>query len=212
MKSDERVVEVVAPIGGYSRIVVTAPCGLAGQTGLIGALDDPVCFYEPGRLEAGLLWFHSGYVEYLVDGGMPDGAAPVALEVSVEICSDAPAYNERWPSDVTLWINDREVGTWTCPGDFGGRRAHLTPDWWSVEDTQYGLLKRWRVDAGGTFLDDAALSPVTVHDLALASGMIPVRLGVKADASHVGGVNLFGHTFGNHPQDLVLRVAYAARG
>jgi hypothetical protein len=35
-----------------------------------------------------------------------------------------------------------------------------------------------------------------------------VRLGVKADALHVGGINVFGHTFGNYAQDVVLRLEY----
>jgi predicted transcriptional regulator len=35
-----------------------------------------------------------------------------------------------------------------------------------------------------------------------------VRLGVKPDALHVGGLNLFGRSFGNYPQDLTLRLEY----
>ncbi|MEI3204121.1 MAG: hypothetical protein V8S73_05705 [Lachnospiraceae bacterium] len=37
----------------------------------------------------------------------------------MEICSEAPGYKEDWKSDLTLWVNDVEVGTWTCPGDLG---------------------------------------------------------------------------------------------
>jgi hypothetical protein len=39
--------------------------------------------------------------------------------------------------------------------------------------------------------------------------VITVRVGVKADALHVGGINLFGSSFGNYPQDLTLRLEYA---
>jgi predicted transcriptional regulator len=38
--------------------------------------------------------------------------------------------------------------------------------------------------------------------------VITVRVGVKEDALHVGGLNLFGRTFGNYPQDLNLRLEY----
>jgi predicted transcriptional regulator len=33
-----------------------------------------------------------------------------------------------------------------------------------------------------------------------------VRIGVKDDAENRGGFNLFGRTFGNYEQDVVLRV------
>jgi hypothetical protein len=49
-----------------------------------------------------------------------------------------------------------------------------------------------------------------VRDLLLDSRrVITVRIGVKPDALHVGGLNLFGRTFGNYPQDLTLRIEYA---
>ena len=35
-----------------------------------------------------------------------------------------------------------------------------------------------------------------------------VRIGIKDDARHQGGINLFGRRFGNYPQDLVMRIAY----
>jgi predicted transcriptional regulator len=34
---------------------------------------------------------------------------------------------------------------------------------------------------------------------------IPVRIGIKENASNIGGINLFGSKFGNYPQDIVLR-------
>ena len=35
-----------------------------------------------------------------------------------------------------------------------------------------------------------------------------MRIGVRADAENVGGLNLFGRGFGNYPQDLGLRLEY----
>ncbi len=204
-----RSVVVALPIGHYSRCAVLPTCGLASLSGLIGLLDDPMAFYEPERMEAQLLWFRSGYVEYLFPTRLPPHCVPAALQVSAEICSEAPLHNLDWPSDITVWINDVEIGTWTSPADFGGQRGHLTPDWWDVKDTQYGLLKRWQVTDGGTFIDGLPLSAVRVADLGLdPRAPIRVRLGVKSDARHVGGLNLFGSKFGNYPQDLTLRVDY----
>jgi predicted transcriptional regulator len=106
-------------------------------------------------------------------------------------------------------INDVEVGTWTCPGDFGGKSALLTPKWWPIDRTTYGLLKQWSVSDRGTMIDGVLLSTVAVDDLRLAqSNHIKVRLAVKEDARHRGGINLFGRKFGNYPQDIVMRITY----
>jgi predicted transcriptional regulator len=202
-------VEVAMPVGAYTRFDVAPTCGLASETGLIGYLDDPISFYEPGRVQAGLIWFRSGCLEYSFPNRLPTSAALLSIQVSMEICSEAPLHNNNWPSDITFWINDREVGTWTCPGDFGGERGRLTPAWWDSKDSQYGLLKRWLVNKDGAFIDGYPLSALTLRDLDLENQpVITVRLGVKPDALHVGGMNLFGHSFGNYPQDLTLRLEY----
>jgi predicted transcriptional regulator len=53
------------------------------------------------------------------------------------------------------------------------------------------------------------VSSTTIGDLGLTDhAFISVRIGVKADAEHVGGINLFGSRFGNYPQDLVLWLGY----
>jgi len=203
----ERIVMDVA-IGDYAQVQVTAPCGLASPAGLIGELDEPNTFYAGERRSASLVWFGGGWVEYRVPYRLPAGARPVSLEVRAEICSDAPGYNDDWPSDITLWINNCDVGTWCCPGDFGGRQGRFTPPWWDVRDTQFGLLKRWRITAEGAFLDEAHLSTITIDDLALSGSEgekeITLRIGIKSNAVHVGGLNLFGVGWGDHAQNLAL--------
>lgn len=205
------VIEHDMPIGGFSEFEVGPTCGLASATQLIGFLDDPASFYEPDRLAAQLLWFGSGSVEYRFPNRLPPMARATMLQFSAELCSEAPLHDPNWPSDITLWINDIEVGTWTSPGDFGGERGRYTPAWWESKDTQYGVLKRWRVTDEGASVDGVALSPVTVADLDLESGMpIRVRIGIRPDADHAGGLNLFGRSFGNYQQDLVLLMEYDA--
>jgi predicted transcriptional regulator len=127
----------------------------------------------------------------------------------MEICSEAPMHNDDYPSDITLWVNGIEVGTWTSPGDFGGDRGALTPSWWLDADSQFGLQKRWEITAAGSFLDGVQISDVTLESLRLGpESPISVRIGVKADAPNVNGINLFGRKFGNYPEDIVLRIAY----
>ncbi len=203
------IVELAMPIGAYTTSNVQPTCGLASSTSLIGFLDDPLSYYEPERVHAGLLWFRSGYLEYVFPNRLPISARLLSVQVSMEICSEAPLHNNEWPSDITVWINGKEVGTWTSPADFGADRGALTPAWWDTNDTQYGLLKRWLVNHDGAYIDGYKLSQVTINDVGIAEQpTISVRVGVKGDALHVGGINLFGRTFGNYPQDLLLRMEY----
>lgn len=127
----------------------------------------------------------------------------------MELCSEAPNFDNDWPSDITLWINDVEIGTWTSPGDFGDRRGKLNPDWWIDWATQYGLLKTWRVDKERTTIDMDKVSDVSLADLALEGRHhLKLRIGIKSDALHKGGINLFGRQFGDYPQDIVMKVHY----
>lgn len=127
----------------------------------------------------------------------------------MEICSEAPNYNLDWPSDITLWINDVEVGTWTSPGDFGGTRGYLTPVWWLDRYTQYGLLKTWSVTAEGSFVDGIRVSNTTIDQLQLTDKKVyTVRIGNRPDGRYPRGFNLFGRKFGNYDQDLTLRIFY----
>lgn len=38
-----------------------------------------------------------------------------------------------------------------------------------------------------------------------------LRLGVKEDARYKGGMNLFGKKFGDHEQDLVMKIFYSVK-
>lgn len=210
--SDVDHVVVSMPIGSYVDCEVTPTCGLAGARSIIGEFDDPESFYDPARLTAGLLWFRKGYVEYRFPKRFPSGSTLLNLKLTMEVCSEAPMYNAEWPSDITVSINGQEIGTWTSPGDFGGERGYLTPTWWEPYNTQYGMLKEWRVGADGSFVDGRLVSTTTVDNLAVErQPYITVRIAVKPDAVHVGGINLFGRDFGNYDTDLVLRLDYIAQ-
>ena len=206
-------VELTMPIGGYSDFSVEPTCGLASAERLIGFLDDPNSFYEPDRLGAQLIWFRAGHLEYRFPNRVPPGARILSVQLTAEVSSEAPLHDPDWPSDISVWINDHHLGEWTCPGDFGGTRGRLTPGWWEEKDSQFGVLKRWRVTRTGTSVDGVALSRTTVDTLALRPGSpIVLRLGVRPDAANVGGLNLFGREFGNYPQDLGLRLEYDTSG
>jgi predicted transcriptional regulator len=205
-RHSDNFVDVAMPIGAYVDCRVAPTCGLVSETGIIGQLDNPDSFYDPERFRAQLLWFKHGYVEYRFPNRLPANAALDSLQLSFEVSSEAPLHNHDWPSDITVWINGIEVGTWTSPGDFGGERGSLTPAWWEEWNSQYGLLKVWKVTSEGSYIDGMRSSDLTVGELGIGSGgFISVRIGVRQDALRVGGMNIFGQRFGNYPQDIVMR-------
>ena len=197
------------PIGAFVDVQVTPTCGLLGELGIIGHLDDPGAFYEPERIHAQLIWFRKGFVEFRFPNRLPPSVQLDDIEVSFEVCSEAPLHHPDWPSDITVWIGNVEIGTWTSPADFGGERGALTPDWWDTQNTQFGLLKVWKVTTNGSYVDGVVVSNKNLRDLPLQPGEpLPVRIGIKDNAAHVGGINLFGSKFGNYPQGVVLRQHY----
>ncbi|PZE20056.1 ArsR/SmtB family transcription factor [Paenibacillus xerothermodurans] len=210
--SPETTAVVSIPIGHFVDSHVSGPCGLLSEHSIIGEMDEPRSFFEPERISAQLIWFRRGYLEYRFPNRVPRGAVIENLELSMELCSEAPLFNLDWPSDITLWINGKELGSWTSPGDFGGERGILTPAWWGSENTQYGLLKTWRVNSDGSFIDGRGISNVTIPQLELDDKpYLTVRIGIKPDAHNDGGINLFGSRFGNYETDLKMKLDFVNR-
>lgn len=208
-KGNVEVYEVEVPIGHYSDCEVVPTCGMANAEGMIIREDEPASFYHPKHISAQIIWFRKGFLEYLLPLEIPAGAKIESLELSMEICSEAPNYDNNWPSDISLWVNGIELGMWTSPGDFGDRRGKLNPSWWLDWSTQYGLLKTWRVDNERTTLDMEKVSDVTLAQLNInQSPKLRMRIGIKPDAVYQGGVNLFGRQFGDHEQNIILKVNY----
>lgn len=201
------VIEVAMPIGLYTDFEVYPPCGLCSPEEIIGFLDVPDSFLNPKRAVASLLWFERGFVEYKFPNNVKGGGELESLELLMELSSEVPGTNSDWPSDISVWINGIEIGTWTSPGDFGNVRGKLTPAWWKLAGSQYGLLKNWRVTETGTYIDGTRVSDVVLVDLDLRShSSVKVRIGIAEHAVNVGGLNIFGVGFGNYDQDIVMRM------
>lgn len=212
MRDGPQPLALYMPIGGYSSAEGIMPtCGLLSETQSLGPLDLPRLFYSPQRFDAQMLWFQQGFLEYRFS--IIDSFADANIdwmELSFEACSEAPMYRDPWPSDISVEINHKRLGTWTCPSDCGGRRGHLTPEWWGLTNTQFGFLKTWRIDNTGSYLDYNHLSDTKISDLSLGSSQyISVRIGVDPASEHVNGINLFGEKFGDHPQSINLRIGFA---
>jgi predicted transcriptional regulator len=206
--ANQNTIEVAMPLGLYTSCEVSAPCGLCSREGIVGLLDVPDTFLDPERMNAGLIWFTRGYVEYQFPNNIKMMQGQIsALEFSLELSSEVPGTAADWPSDISFSVNQVEVGTWTSPGDYGDKRGVYTPGWWKLKGSQYGMLKAVKVTADGTYVDGVKISPVTLRDLDVDKHRsIRFRIGVNETARHPGGVNIFGRGFGNYDQDIIMRI------
>ncbi|MDQ0060166.1 ArsR/SmtB family transcription factor [Paenibacillus harenae] len=201
--------ETIISIGHYTDFEVEPTCGLSTTSKVIGMFDEPRFFLDAERINAKILWFTSGFIEYKAANFLLKSEKPTELEISFEISSEAPHANENWPSDISFYFNGVRIGIWTSPGDFGGtKRGKFTPDWWWDAVNQYGLLKRLKINNQGTFIDGQQISDVTLDQIDVTNKKWKFRIAVEEDAENVGGVTLFGSGFGNYNQDIVMRLYY----
>lgn len=204
------IYEAEVPVGQYTNYSVFPTCGISTTKSLIGEVDDPRYFAHPDRIDAGILWFSKGYVEYLIPNLLPAAQKIDEITLSMELSSEAPGVNNDWPSDISFLINGVPVGVWTSPGDFGEVRGMFTPDWWFSNWNQYGLLKMLVINRKGSFVDSLKISDVTIDQLRLDyKSTLRFRMEVKEDAGHVGGLTLFGSGFGNYSQGIKVRIRYS---
>lgn len=196
------------PVGHYSDFEVFPTCGLSTPEKIIGYFDDPRHFADSERVNAGILWFTKGFVEYKIPNYLLKNQEPYELEFSMEISSEAPGVNENWPSDISFIINGINVGKWTSPGDFGSQIGKYTPDWWPGNTNQYGLQKLLRINNSGTFIDGVKISEVTLEQLDIRRKYLSLRLAILDEAANIGGLTIFGSSFGNYNQDIIYRLYY----
>lgn len=212
-QSEKFVAEVEMPVGMYTNIHASPTCGLVTRDKFIGLIDNPQSFFLPERAQAEMIWSSSGYVEYAFANTLPLQATVTAVNLAMEVCSEAPGYDNNYPSDITVWINDVEIGAWCSPGDFGGTRGRLNPSWWPDNMNQSGALKVWQVDENGSSVDGVDISDVTIDRLKIMPWHVTkVRIGVKEDSPHQGGFTIFGKGFGNYEVGLVLRIRHTSQG
>lgn len=201
--------EFSIPIGHYTNYEIQPTCGLASSNDFIGPVDEPKYFMDPQRMDARILWFNQGFVEYQTPNYFSEQEKIEMIEISLEISSEFPFYNNNWPSDITFYLNDVELGTWKSPGDYGDIRGKYTPAWYPDNLNQYGLLKTIRITNHTTNIDGDTLSNIHLNDLPLDQDIWTFRIEVKDTAKNIGGCTLFGKEFGNYDQDIHFKIYYS---
>ncbi|MBD5463550.1 MAG: helix-turn-helix domain-containing protein [Lachnospiraceae bacterium] len=200
---------IYMPVGHYSACQVHPPCGIASSMAYLYQEDTPYGFYSPNHTDASLLWLTKGFLEYQFPNFALTQGTPSLVEFSFEICSEAPGYNNNWPSDITLEINHIPVTTFMTKGDYGGRKGIYNPSWWSESNTQFGEYKRFGITPEGCYMNEKKVSSHTLNSLGMLTGYcFTFTLKVSETNQHIGGMNLFGKHFGDYNQDIIMKVEY----
>lgn len=211
-RREANVYEMEIGVGQYTAHAVLPTCGIATPERMIGTVDDPRFFAAPDRINSGIVWLGSGYLEYMLPNYLKANQQLVELQIALEIGSEAPGFSEDWPSDIYFALNGIPLCMWTSPADFGADRGIYTPDWWDRNWNQHGLFKMLSINHAGTFIDGEKRSDVTLADIPLVDGApITLRISAPKDAQHAGGLTIYGRSFGNYDQDISVRMHYRER-
>ncbi|KAF9122033.1 hypothetical protein BGX30_002246 [Mortierella sp. GBA39] len=191
----ENLYEVEIQVGHYSNYQAVPTCGLATKDSIVGDFDDPRYFADPQRIDAEIIWLAEGFLEYRIPNYLKPNQTFREIQFSMELSSEAPGYNDNYPSDIYFHLNGIEIGSWTSPGDFGDARGTFNPDWWPPHLNQYGMLK--------------LISDVTLDQFQLDyKSELTFRLSVTEQSVNKRGLTIYGKNFGNYSQDLLARVLY----
>lgn len=211
LETQTRPVYVEMPIGHFSNCEVTAPCGLASTDFYLSEEDSPYGFFSSERFKAGLIWFTSGNLEYRFSNEVLQKDSLKQIELSFEICSEAPGYRMDWPSDIDLDLNHKHVTTIHLKGDYGGRRGIYNPSWWSDNNSQYGDFIILCITHDGCYINHEKVSDETLETLELKKGFyfsFSFKCNNTTSPYTQGGMNLFGKHFGDYDQGIVMKVEY----
>jgi predicted transcriptional regulator len=188
---------------------VIPPCGIVSTNLYLYQEDSPYGFYMPDHVHASLVWLTGGYLEYRFPNEALNRGHPSRIQFSFEICAEAPGYDNNWPSDIRLELNQRLITVLHIKGDYGGRRGIYNPSWWDDSNSQFGDYIILDVTHSGCYLGSGKVSDETIESLDLAGGYtFSFRLSIADRKDHLGGMNLFGRQFGDYDQDIIMKVEY----
>ncbi len=166
--------------------------------------------YHPERFDAQLVYTTAGIISYRFGNRIAKDHKVIELSLSLELCSEAPYFDNNYLSDITFWINDVELGTWTSRGDYGDHRGLQNPAWWRSTDTQHGVIVTLTITGDGVSINGQTVNDkIGLLKLHLDKGnCVEFKFGNKPTSTNQGGFNVFGRHFGDYPQDIQFALAY----
>lgn len=207
-----KVYETELRVGHFSDYSVSPPCGLASVYSQIGEENDARYFAHPDRLQAGMLWFSEGFVEYRIPNMLPQNQKISQLTFYFEISSDLVGETEENLADIMFYLNGQKLGSWITPGEYqGGGKGIYTPVWCSGREKQFGLLKMVVINKTGAYLDGLKISDIGLNKFQLDDqSELRFRFAAEDKSKYKGGIALYGSGFGNYNQGIRVRMHYVS--
>ena len=197
-------------IGEYIDAEFSDQCGIATDEKQIMSADPHNAFVS-GRQDAQIIWSEGyGSLLYAIPNNYAQQGNLNEIKISLEICSEAPGFNNDYPSDITFSINGIEICTFVSTGDYGDRYGRFTPSWWYPESTKYGILTNISIRSNGVFLNEKLVNKsICLNNLKLQEkNKTTFGIEVKKNAQHPGGFNIFGSKFGDYDQHIIFTATY----
>ena len=197
-------------IGEYIDAEFSNQCGIATAEKQIMS-ENPHNAFVAGRQDAQVIWSEGyGSLLYAIPNDYAQQGKLNEIKISLEICSEAPGFNNNYPSDITFSINGIEICTFISPGDYGDRYGKFTPSWWYPESTKYGILTNISIRSTGVYLNERLVNKsICLDDLRLEeTNKTTFGIEVKKNAQHPGGFNIFGSNFGDYGQHIIFTATY----
>jgi len=218
------LISVAIPIGAYFEKVIHPPCGFITHDEVL-PFDDPKVFDNPKHYLAQLIWFGGeGFLEYKIKNPLPPETQIKTLTLFLEVCAEAQNYDLNRLTDLSIYINGEKIASYSIKGDFGGKRGkYAIPEWWPLNNTQYGRPITIEVRDDGVYIADnydewisgnilrltyQKVSDIDIKNLDLHQDSLTLRIAVDKNAEHRGGMNLFGEKFGNYAKTITLGLEY----
>lgn len=191
------------PVGQFTDFSAEPPCGMASKEKVIGDIDNPNHMMSPERMDAQLIWITGGFIEYKLPNHIRDRRKLKEIEISGEFGSEAPGFNDHWPSNIRVILNGRHICTFTTPGDLGERKGMMTPKWW--RNSQYGILVVIRIIDDGVYVNGDRKSTIDINEFDTSCSAWTIRFEVEQMSKRGGGMTIFGEKFGNCPQAIIFK-------
>lgn len=195
------------PVGHYSSIDCVAPGFLATQAGIIASSEDFSRFFHPIRMQAELLLMSEGNVRYLFPYNIPDTHKIRYLEISAEISVALDRPDSC--TDVSLTINNYKFAVHRIRTAENRNSSNHLLEWYPKDMPTTGQLYVWRVEADRSTLNGLPAGNVTLADLNLQPMQpIDISFEAKSPGEPLGGMIIFGQSFGQYNQDIRLTIVH----
>ena len=170
--------------------------------------NDPRVFSYPQHLDAEILWFHDGYIEYRIPNLLPENQRIVQLTISLEMSSADQGAAAESGSLISFALNDQPLCSWITEPEINSRGIY-TPLWWKNHQCQHGHLKMLVINEMGIFIDGVkAQEPGTGWTFLDSHNEMRLRIETHPFEGHDGGVAIYGSSFGNYKQNIQAIVHY----